>query len=212
MEGASTIIPADEFSYLIMKGKIVASFVSVDLGSSLFTSNEFQQTECITITLDKQEVFLCKIHDPSHQSIDETMLMSSMIMSSDQCIKLNKRSIIFPFSIIFCASEYTIWDSENKIQICKNEKKAVIDRIVIRISSTDSLTMHQIYIQLTDQYNIYLKYPKFPPVSKNSERIELEPRILKEVVQDEFTIQNGGIQLVINNINDSFIYKYLESY
>ena len=106
------------------------------------------------------------------------------------------------------------------MQICKSEKKAVIDRIVIRISSTDSLTMHQIYIQLMDQYNIYSNYPKFPQVSKNTERIELnvsanecgEASLLKEVVQDEFTIQNGGIQLVINNIYNSFKYKYLETY
>lgn len=150
--------------------------------SLLSKTEEFLEAADLKVTFDRSEVFV--YHKQLFQRDDH----------------LAKRSIIFPFTFIYSCRDWISLDPKTNNYVSKTETGFIVDRIVMRATSTDSFVALTAIDSIQEQLASYRQYKPFPELSSSTEHTYPRLTVPKEeltAVKEVIKILHTGIQIVI---------------
>jgi hypothetical protein len=147
----------------------------------LHKTDDFLEASNLKITLEKSEVFV--YHKQLFQRDDH----------------LSKRSIIFPFTFIYSNTDWVSFEPTNNAYFTKSETKFILDRIVMRATSTDSFVALTAIDAIQAQLASYRQYKPFPELSGAT--VHFYPRLTiprdeLRSIQHTIKILHTGVQIV----------------
>lgn len=174
-------------------------WVRFDITDIVFRRKDFLESSMMTLNLIKNEIFVF------HQKIQQ-----------DETSSLQKRSIIFPFSLMYKFKEFLTYEKTNNAVLTKYDTLYIVDKIVLRVSSTDSMVALSALKYVGMEFERYKKLPLFPTQSKNSptavqpvkKNSVAQPKVT--VIGEKHKIMHDGMQIV--PIFCLLILIFLESY
>ncbi len=161
--------------------------VKYDITDIVLQRKDFLESSMININLVKNEIF---VH---HEGLRQ-----------DNSQSIVKRSIIFPFSLMYKSREFLSYEKTNNTLLAKYENTFLIDKIVLRLSSVDSMVALSALDYLGKEYEGYKNLPPFSQLSKETIlEMEMRKKVDKNlpkmtVISDNQKIVHDGVQIVSN--------------
>lgn len=158
--------------------------IKYDITDIVQQRNDFLESSMININLLKSEIFV--FHQYLRHSDARPFL---------------KRSIIFPFSLTYKSKESLSYERTHNTLLGRYDNLMIIDKIVLRLSSTDSMVAMSALQYLKLEFERYKALAPFPPQSKNKAQIPKIPKDLPNltVINEKNKIAHDGIQIVRKN-------------
>jgi len=138
----------------------------------------------------------------------EIFLLNHEARESDQS---SKRVIVYPFSLSYKSRQYVSKGDTQDLYLLRTENTYLIDRIIFRLSPSDSFVVFTAYKSLEATLAEHKNIPPFPNESKNANlKIEKEPIYVQlKNTQTVTRVIQYGVQLVILII---IFFNILEAY
>jgi len=164
-------------------GSIGFDWIKYDITDILKQKEDFLESSQLSISLTQNEIFV----------FNEKSLENGSSTS-------HKRSIVLPLSILYKTKESLSYESTNNKLLASLDNLCVIDKVVLKLSSTDSIVIAAILRKLDQEFNKYKNIPPF--TSRNKGNL---PRALPKpdsnapqinVIKEKNTIVHDGIQIV----------------
>jgi len=167
-------------------------WVKYDITDIVLRRKDFLESSMFNFNLVKNEIFVFHEH----------------LRYSNDSQAIQKRSIIFPFSLMYKSKEYLSYEKTNNILLAKYENTYIIDKIVLRVSSIDSMVALSAAKYLGVEFARYKKRPPFP---QQSREVQLEISMRKKqsmnlptvtVISEKHKVVHDGMQIrVINDLS-----------
>ena len=159
--------------------------VKYDITDIVLKRKDFLESSMINLNLIKNEIFV------NHEGLRK---------ENPQAIV--KRSIIFPFSLMYKSKEFLSYEKTNNILLAKYENTFFVDKIVLRLSAIDSKVATSALRYLGVELERYKKLPPFPLQSKETQlEMELKKKANENnpkvtVISEKQKIVHCGVQVV----------------
>jgi len=160
--------------------------VRYDITDIVLKRKDFLESSMMNLNLIKNEIFVN--HEGLRQEDQQAVV---------------KRSIIFPFSLMYKSKEFLSYEKTNNILLAKYENTFFIDKIVLRLSSIDSMVAASGFKYLGVEFERYKKLIPFPIHSRET-KLEMEwkkkvsndnlPKVT--VISEKQKIVHCGVQIV----------------
>jgi len=169
-------------------------WVKYDITDIVLRRKDFLESSMFNFNLVKNEIFVFHEH----------------LRYSNDSQAIQKRSIIFPFSLMYKSKEYLSYEKTNNILLAKYENTYIIDKIVLRVSSIDSMVTLSAAKYLGVEFARYKKRPPFP---QQSREVQLEISMRKKqsmnlptvtVISEKHKVVHDGMQIV-RDLGDIFL-------
>ena len=157
-------------------------------------SQDFQESSVMNLNLIKSEIFVFRDRTKDIKALKN-------LNQYDDMTTIQKRSIILPLSVMYKSKEYLCYEASNNKLLAQKDNLLAIDKVILKVSSTDSMVIAAAGIILEQQNE---KYEKLPPFVAQSREVLLKmqlqvtqkdlPQIT--VLNEKHKIVHDGIQMV----------------
>lgn len=152
-----------------------------DIMTLLTKQYEFLDSSIIQLNLNKAEIFV----------LDENSIQR-------EGLKLLKRRLLHPFTLSYKSTQKLFYSRADTAYLARYEHNFNSDRIVLRISATDSLTAIAAIKNLQKEIEDYSRLPSFLKVRRTTIGTSSS---LAKIVNNTVKIIHKGIQIVNKDIS-----------
>ena len=155
--------------------------IKYDITDIVQQRNDFLESSMINLNLLKSEIFVFHKY-----------------LRYSESRPFQKRSIIFPFSLTYKSKESFSYERTHNTLLGRYDNLVIIDKIVLRLSSTDSMVAMSALQFLKEEFESYKALAPFPPQSKNKAQILKVAKQLPSltVINEKNKVAHDGIQIV----------------
>ena len=163
-------------------GSLVLDMIKYDIIDALKEKEEFIESSQMNISLAKSEAFIYN-EKPSHKFG-----------------QIQKRGIVLPLTVMYKSREHMSYEITNNKLLAQYENLCALDKVILKLSSTDLMLLVSIAKRLQDELQQYKNIPPF--TSRNKGNL---PRALPKpdsnapqinVIKEKNRIVHDGIQIV----------------
>ena len=170
---------------LICVGGVAFDFVKYDVMDMLLKRDDYLEASLMNVNVLKNEVFV--FYKKAKKKDEQAS---------------QKRSIMFPFSLMYKSREYMLYDKEQHKILVKYDKLASFDKILLRASALDSIVSLSAFKSLGREFADYQKLTSFNTQTRDTIYVkELQEGVRASqsstiTISENYQISHDGIQLV----------------
>ena len=162
---------------------MVLDFIKYDVIDILKEKEEFLESSQLNFTITKSEVFIYNENSVSGPN------------------NIQKRNIVLPLSVMYKSKEHLSYESTNNKLLAQRDNLCAFDKVVLKLSSTDSMLFVAIMMRLEQEFKQYKSIPEF---NSKSREVLLQNTTTNDednlgqitVIKEKNRIVHDGIQIV----------------